>query len=165
MGSRWTWVALVALVSALVASGAEAKPQKGKVFDNWKINCQTGEDHQETCVAMMVGLSQDGRQVFDISFGFLGPHGEPVVVITLPLGISLRDGAALRIDERPALPLAINTCRPDGCEAVRPLDDATLQAILTAKALTIGVVPYRAPQPLGIPVPLKGLAAAVNSLR
>jgi len=165
MGSRWGWVALVVLAVCLMAPGAEARPQKGKVFDNWKINCQTGEDNQEKCVAMLIGLSQDGRQVFDISFGFLGPNGEAVVVVTLPLGISLRDGGALKIDERPLLPLTLNTCRPDGCEAVAPLDDATLRAVLAAKTLAIGVVPYRAKQPLGIPVPVKGLAAAVNSLR
>ena len=164
MGLRWGWVALAALVLGVAANAAQAKPVKGKVYGDWKIDCQNG-DKGEKCLAFHVGMSEEGKKVFDIAFGYLGPAGEPVVIVTVPLGISLRDGAALKIDDRPLLPLAINTCRPDGCESAAPLDAATLQAALTAKSLAIGVVPYGAKQPVGIPVSLKGLAEAVKSLK
>jgi len=165
MGSRFGWMALAVVILCLAAPGAEAKPEKGKVFQDWKIDCQVGPDKQEKCLAFHVGMSEDGKKVFDIAFGYVGPNGEPAVIATLPLGISLREGAALKVDERPLLPLQINTCRPDGCEAVAKLDDATLAAVRAAKSVALGVIPYGTTQPVGIPVSIKGLGAAVGSLK
>jgi len=165
MGSWWGRTAWAALALFLVAGRSEAAPRKWAVFDDWKIDCQIGVDKQEKCLAYHIDLSKDGKKVFDIAFGRLGPAGEPVVIVTVPLGISLRDGAGLKVDERPFVPLMINTCRPDGCESAAALDEATFLAVVAAKTMAIGVIPYGTKQPIGIPVPVKGLAAAINALR
>jgi invasion protein IalB len=163
-------LALTAVVAVVVSAGAapaQAKPEKGKVFDNWTVNCEAAPDGKsERCfVGQDQAIKESGQHLIRVAIGYFGANGEMSMVVTLPLGINLVVGAAYRLDEREQIPIRILNCTPQGCIGVIPIDSATVAAFKSGKALNFGVMPFGSDKTLSIAVPLKGFAESFATLK
>ncbi len=112
-------------------SAVSAKPQKGKVFDDWVIGCEAKEkEKEELCFASQTQSAKSTNVVvIRFNVGYIGPKGEPTVVVVLPLGFYLPAGAAFRVDEAPPVPLLVQRCTVGGCFSSAPLPDAKVKEL------------------------------------
>ncbi|CAA7624212.1 conserved exported hypothetical protein [Candidatus Terasakiella magnetica] len=158
--------ALAALVAVGVCSApAAAKPEKGKVFEDWGVVCETQADKSDKCFAQQVQTAKEGGKILTIAIGYIGAKGEAAVVAQLPLGINLQVGAAMKIDEGTQFPLTVQTCAMSGCQVATQLSDAQMKALANGKTVTIGMVAWGKTETTVIPVPLKGLSASLAASR
>ena len=160
-------LAVVALASGIAP--ALSKPEKGKVFGDWVIECEPGSDGAEQCFASQTQTKTEKDEkpvrLLKLSIGYIGPKGAPAMVAILPLGIFIPAGAAYQVDSGPQKPLLIQRCLPQGCIAATTVDERSLAALRRGNRLLLGVKTEASGQTMTIPVSLKGIDAAIKSLK
>lgn len=161
---------LVAAALAITAGLATAAPLPGgasslvETYDDWGVACQM-QEKVPACVARQVQTNKQTNQtVLTIEIGKAqdGKHGG---VLLLPLGLSLAQGAQLRIDEgTPGAAIAFTTCLPQGC--LVPLDFSAdmIAKLRVGKMLNINITAVNSNQPMTLAVSLKGLSNALNRI-
>lgn len=147
----------------VLTSAAQAKPEKGKIIEDWGIVCE-GEGKTEKCFAQQVQTSKEGGMLLTTAIGYIGAKNELTMVVLTPLGIALQNGVAYRVDDHPQASLSLQQCTQHGCQAVTLLSEATLKTMTTGKAMVVGMKPYGGTEPLLLPVSLKGLTAIMAAL-
>jgi invasion protein IalB len=154
--------------SAAQKSGAPTAgpPTAGQAFDDWAVECERAQDGTERCfLSQSQLLKESNARLLKASIGLLGPKGEPTLVLLLPLGVDLRAGIALKVDDRPQVSVAFQRCVQEGCVGVLPLDAATLAAMRGAKRIQVGMLPYAGQQAVTVDVSPRGLARGMDALR
>ncbi len=160
---------LLVVTSGLFSLGpAEAEPQDGQRFQDWQARCQggaTGSDAPSCFIFQNVVETDKDRQVMMFLVAYPQGQARPRAVVILPLGIDLRGGVEVSIDDGAPERYPFLSCFQDGCQAHIDLDDATLARF---KRGLKGVIAFRAlPDGRGVrlPVSFKGFTAALKSLR
>jgi invasion protein IalB len=152
------------LVAASVPTPAAAKPENGKRFGDWTVECEQPQGKPERC-AISQSAMKDGNRVLTISIGHLGPKGETMMLAIVPLGVSLKAGAAYKIGNAKEVPMSMEECTMQGCLAVAPLPQAAIKALNEGQAMGIGVVPAGTEKIVGLPVSVNGFKEAFASLK
>jgi invasion protein IalB len=90
-------------------------------------------------VEQRVVLRETGQQVARFSVQIAGAKGErkPAFLVQLPLGLSIRAGIVLMIDDKEIRKLEIQTCDAAGCYGGDPLDEALMKEMNAGKTMTI----------------------------
>ncbi len=159
-------LAALAAAALLLTPPALAKPEKGKVFDDWMVGCEEQPDKTEKCFAQQIQTAKEGGgRVLTVAIGYLGDKGKPRMITLLPLGINLAAGAAFKVDEENQVALTLQQCTPAGCQAVAQLTDEMVKALDRGKTMSIGILPWGSDKTMLIPVPLKGFSAALKASR
>lgn len=161
---------LLLLVAGLTPPGpAGAAPQDGQKFQDWLVRCQSaaaaGAAAPSCFIFQNVVETDKDRQVMMFLVAYPQGQGRPRAVIILPLGIDLRGGIELSIDEGAPERHPFISCFKDGCQAHIELDDAALARFRRGLK---GVIAFRAlpdGQAIRLPVSFKGFTAALKSLR
>lgn len=91
--------------------------------------------------------------------------GQRVMQFLLPLGLDLRPGIVMQIDEGEEFKSGFLTCVQEGCLVAFPLDDSRLQQMRAGKALKLGFRPFNTDQTLVIEASLMGFTRASNSIK
>lgn len=157
------------LIAAIAVPAATlAKPERGKAFGDWVVDCETTAEGKERCFLSQTQTMQQQQQsgrLIKVSIGYIGPGGKPAMVAILPLGLWLPSGAAYQIEGQAQKPLPLQRCLNEGCIASAELDEAALGQMRKANSLSIGIKADAAGQTIVIPVSLKGFDAGLKSLR
>ncbi|MCG5238629.1 invasion associated locus B family protein [Azospirillum doebereinerae] len=152
--------------AALPAFAADKKPEAGAAFGDWQVECEAAADGKPRCfLAQTQMLKENNARLLKMSVGYIGPKGEAVLVALLPLGIDLRAGVVMKLDEGGEAPLVLQQCVQDGCVASKALDAKGLAAFVKAQTLRLGVLPYAGKQSVTMTVSLKGVSAGLDALR
>ena len=105
----------------------------------WTIRCETVSSHQHDSCFMYqeILLKKDGLPVLQFSIGLAEAGQDPIVLITLPLGIYLPTGVSLMIDEQEKVNFPIERCDPDGCHMLVTLTDGRVDTLINARELKV----------------------------
>jgi invasion protein IalB len=145
---------------------APKKPEAGKLYDDWGIECEAAPDKTEKCfISQSQHQNPGGQRIVYFRVGHLGPKNEVVAIVSLPLGIDLQSGVMLKFEPGPQVPLTMQMCEPGGCRGVATLDAAAQKALREAKAINIVMLPFGGDKALQINISVKGLPAAFAALR
>jgi invasion protein IalB len=159
---------LLALAGSLLLSNpAMAQESASKTFGDWGYKCDKSPDgKQELCYVFQNVTKKDGGQlVLGARVAYREGQGDPLLVITVPLGTLLPPGAALTMEGVEPIKLAFFLCAKEGCTTVAaPISPDMLTAMKKGEQ---AVVRIAAPnkQVVGLPLSLKGFTKAVNSLK
>lgn len=151
------------IAAAIFAAGATAAHAADKTFGSWQVTCKDGP-----CQAYL-GLKDQktGKLALSASAHKRADSAHPTLVLTLPLGVDVRAGAALvpGASAQKPIPAAIDVCYPDGCRAVIELSPATVDALNAAKSFDVRFAAYGVSDRVeSITIPANGLKEAVASL-
>lgn len=136
-----------ALLAALCSSawflsslpiGAQTLDQvrPGATHQDWQVLCEdtpTGEN----CFISQAIIDDEGEPVMQISLGRL--EDDNVMVIYLPLGLDLRPGILFQVEEKVRREFPFQTCLPNGCRVVAPVDEEMLTAMRTGSQFVVGI--------------------------
>lgn len=160
------WRFLLPALCLLIISSpllAEEKPEK---YGDWGRKCEQpkGIDQELCFVFQNLSVKESGKRVLQITAGYLPKKEKPAMVFTLPLGVALRPGIRIKVDESEPMDVAFNICLNTGCRAGIELNEDTLTLLKQGDKVVISFV---TPQGKGLNVPasLNGFADAFGSLK
>lgn len=175
----WLFLAVALIASPLLA----AKPKALKVpvtaetrqapeasapqwtlkstYGQWGVLCNSATPNE--CRAAQTQKSLDEKNPGTLlQVLFAAEKGKMFGVFTLPFGVDLRAGIALRIDEGVEVKGSFMTCLPDGCQSITEVDEAFLAQIRKGKVLKVGFRSWGGgDKTLVVDVPLEGASQAI----
>ncbi len=162
------WRCILAFgICLLSSSPAATAAEDGQTFQDWIILC--GEADEATTIEpcfmrQNVLLSEGQKRIMQVRVGIQKTDQRVVVIIIVPLGVSLPQGMALKVDQGEPVRLPYQRCTVGGCTArfvLWPKLEAAFKAGLTG-LVTFEDVSRRS---LTVPFSLKGFTDALNALR
>ncbi|OOZ37016.1 invasion associated locus B family protein [Solemya elarraichensis gill symbiont] len=147
--------------------------QQGEVTVNeghgdWRVTCQTVKREQaETtqCVMSQIQKRKDSERVLLEVRVVPTAGGKIAGRIRMPLGVSLKDGVTLRIDDtEPFAALAYRTCLPSGCMVPFQFDSDIVKKLKDGGNLKLSLVSVNNKK-FGFAVSLKGFTAAYDRVK
>lgn len=133
-------------------------------FGNWGVLCN--EDNPPECRAAQsqnyTDIENPGRLLQVV---LAVDAGRTFAVMTLPFGVDLQAGIAIKVDDEQELNAAFTTCFPDGCQSVVQLDEAAVEQIRGGNIMKVGFRPWGGDErTFVIDVPLDGAREALESI-
>lgn len=158
------FVSMLAGAAALSSAAMAGASKDGEVFGDWKVSCAAGAP----CQAFL-GLKDQttGRLLLSVSAHKAAGDKNPTMVVSLPLGLSLKDGVALLSGaaDKAVLPARIDVCFPDGCRAVIELTPAALDALTASSEFEVRFIAYGAKDRVeNVKIPSSGLRDALAQI-
>lgn len=86
------------------------------------------------------------------------------LIVQMPLGVDLRPGAVLKVDEGKDIPLEFLQCTASGCDASLVLDASLLRSFRLGNRLLIGFRPMSTSKTVVVEASLKGFTKALRQL-
>ena len=165
MKMRATALVLIGISAVFVTSVAMASSPQMEAYGDWTVRCIDRENLPPCDIAQATLRRESGEQVLEFSIAYAGANDAYGVLLITPLGVGLTEGAAIRVDDRPALDnLKFTRCESRGC---------FIEAIVEPKALKplqggeqgVLVLVGRDNRPQGIPLSLNGFSKALGVMR
>ncbi|MEM1283774.1 MAG: invasion associated locus B family protein [Pseudomonadota bacterium] len=140
----------------------------------WRLRC-TDTNVASTCNAnqeLFLNRNVDGEQrnvgrLLNITVLYLDAQGErlPFMSLQMPLGLDLRPGAVMQVDDGQEMALEFLRCTNDGCDASVRLTPDLLGAMRAGNTLRVGFRPWGSEQVTAVEASLIGFTAAFLQLR
>tara|TARA_R110002020_G_scaffold110627_1_gene255472 strand:+ start:795 stop:1328 length:534 start_codon:yes stop_codon:yes gene_type:complete len=168
LNNRFTVNFLMTLASLLVAGGATGASLPGgasslvETYEDWGVVCEM-QANAPTCIVRQVQTNNETKQIVLTAEITRTPEGEFRGALVLPLGLSLAQGAQMKIDDADlGAARAFSTCVPQGCVVPLSFEAETIAKLRAGKALGVTVTPANQGSPVSFSVSLKGLTGALN---
>lgn len=143
---------------AALAMVAMAQAQQ-RDYGDWRYDCPQGQ----ACRIYQSLAEQGAERAFLTMEVVRREQGGTYGSITLPLGIYLPPGVALRVDQGLTRELPVTVCLPGGCKVLLALDDKLLDAMKRGNRLRLRF--YQASEdPVEVGLSLRGFTAGHAAL-
>lgn len=161
-----TLASLAAITAGLAFSSAAPAAETGQVFKDWRVACEKpeGADADVCHIFQNLTMKENGQQILNVMVGYLPSKPEPVMILTLPLGIALPPGVQVQVDEGKTGRAPIETCTPQGCRVGIPLVDEFLTSLKMGNTLNVTFANLQR-KGLSVPVSLSGFSAGMSALK
>jgi len=166
----WLAAAVLAVVAHSIPAWAQSgdtsakpNPNTPQAFKDWLFKC---EAEPKRCFAFQhTSLQETGQRLLGVVVGNLGPEGKQILHLTVPLGIYIPPGVAMKIDQGQQITVPVFTCTPTGCEAMLDLEAPLLSDLERAKAMNVAFLDAVTRRQITVTVSLAGFHAAYASVR
>lgn len=130
-------------------------------YGQWGVLCNPSSPSE--CRAAQTQRSVDEKNPGTLlQVLFAAEKGKMFGVFTLPFGVDLRAGIAVRIDEGDEVKGSFMTCMPDGCQSITEINETLLAQIRKGKVLKVGFRSWGGgDKTLVVDVPLEGAGQAI----
>lgn len=160
-------MAAVAVLLAHVSGGAVAQGLPGgatslnETHGDWMVACRTIETQVRCAITQTQVRGENRQRVLAVELTADADGTAARGVLVLPFGLQLASGARLSLDQAgPRDTLAFSTCLPAGCLVPLEFDAATVTAMKSAPALTVGVTAIDSGKDMDFAISLAGFASA-----
>lgn len=164
---------MLAIVLAALVS-VHAGPARTQDAPLWRLVC-TDENEASTCrinQELFLQQSVDGElqtvgRLLNLTVIYLNTDGErvPFMSLQMPLGVDLRPGGVMRVDEEGETVLEFLRCTEAGCDASTRITPELLAQLRAGSALRVGFRPWGSEQVTAVEASLIGFTAAFAQLR
>lgn len=162
-------VALAALLAVVAPTGtSQAAPQDGQQFGDWKVRCEQNPNNPQVpnCFIFQSVVENQSNQTILAFLVALSPDAQEARAIFIaPLGVDLRAGLQLQVDDGTPTSHGFTMCLRDGCQAHVRLDDVMLDRFKRGLKGTISYLALPNGRNMRLPISFKGFTAALNSLK
>ena len=158
---------LLTLVGVFAANGVIAEDAKVPTYGDWGYKCEKApEGDEELCyVFQNVTKKDSGQLVLGARIAYRPGQGDPLIVVTVPLGSLLPPGAALMMDGVEPIKLTFFLCAAEGCTTVAtPLNPDMIAAMKKGEQAVVRVAAPNK-QVVGLPLSLNGFTKALDALK
>ena len=152
--------ALVLLLVQKLIGHPENDALLAMTFQDWRLDCAPPNDKKGGCVLSENIYSKEGETLAHLSY-VEGDKDKLAVVV--PHGVLLEPGMGLSVGKDAVKPYPYETCDPNGCMVLVPIDDSMHAALIAATEGQIVVMPPEG-KPIGFTYSLKGFADGVKAL-
>jgi len=154
----------VSTVVALCAAGLSSAPATPQLtYSSWNKVCGKGADtkNKQVCVTTKDGRLENGMPAAIVQL--FEPEGESKIMrVTLPLGMQLRHGTRVVIDQGQPVQAPYKICFPVGCMSDYPITDDLLAKMKDGQTITLQAINMQG-KPISVPLPLTDFAKAYEA--
>lgn len=166
---------LIAILFTLFVANAYAANDAVTTFGDWAKQCESvpvnpeakdgkGKKEQVCFIYQTVSSKKTKETIMQVRIGFPPKSNEPVMIVTLPLGVLLPPGAAFMVGSAKPVDMPFLACGREGCTTLgQKLDSNVLNAMRKGTDGSIRVALLNK-KVLPIPVSLKGFTRAYNAI-
>ena len=163
-------VALLALSMAAVSAGAQSA-------NVWERVCENGNDAQSCRITQELFVTRtaaDGTEQvagrilgLHVLYAVEEPTGQwlPYLSVQMPMGVDLRPGAVLKVDQGADIPIQYLRCTEAGCDASIQLQPPLLQALKAGNELFVGFRAWGSEETTVLSASLIGFSSAYAGLQ
>jgi invasion protein IalB len=154
--------ALAATVALSAPAAAEdAPPAK---LSNWVKICEADAATQkQSCTVMQRIVGPTGELATSVSIRQVAGDPKVQFTVSMPLGLRIKPGLAVKIDDDKAIPLKFAACFSSACYAEFGSDQTLVNALKAGGTLTIAAA-SRTGKPIVLPVTLMGFTKAYDGV-
>lgn len=107
----------------------------------WLMSCSNQANPEELLCEFSQSLvvAQGNQRLATASFSRVAGQGATEAIMSVPVGVALAEGVAVKVDTREVARLAYDSCDGQGCHATGPVEDGWLQAMRAGNQLTLTV--------------------------
>jgi invasion protein IalB len=137
------------------------------VIDNWTVNCaETDQPNANLQCSAILKIAETVNNSERVVFTWLvgNRDGKLAAVLSMPPGVMITPGVQLKIGEKDERKLRYTACLPDHCEAVVPMDDATVKVLSSASTAEASVVAVNG-NTVNFKINLKGFEKALAEVK
>jgi invasion protein IalB len=135
-----------------------AAPQEG--VGAWRVECG-GDGKTLECRALQQLFTRENGQLVAQAIVRLGPDGQPLLALQLPLGVNVTEPVVVRVDAGREEKLPIQTCANAGCFLTVPLKEPLLAAMRAGAQLRLSLQDMNK-RTVNIELPLLGFSLAFD---
>lgn len=147
-----------ALLGTLSVSVAQAKVENGKSYGDWKGICEN-----DICAVVQTVSNKENTPVGRVIIRKVAEaKNQPVMFITVPLGVNLHAGMGVAIDGKELKKTGFDFCDPSGCNVALPLTDDVQNKIKAGNKLQVAA--FVADKQQTLEFSLKGSTNALKAL-
>jgi len=158
-------VTLALLASLLGFVQPALAVEDGQRFQDWTASCQKpAEDQPEVCAIFQIVNGDDDKPILRIEVGYLPANDQPAAILIVPLGVALRPGIGMQIDQGEKVRIPFEVCNQTGCVAGLPLDEKLITGLKKGSRSQI-TLHDAAGRSGTFEVSLSGFTAGFNALR
>ena len=158
---------LFVLGAGLQAAAAQedySPPSSRVAFDDWLVECFDRNDIGQECQVYQRVIMNNGSAIAMVAtLAFVPPDNYLGIQVALPLGIDLKEGATITIDDDASLDVSISRCTQQGCLFEGTVTDALELALRAGKAASVTVI-VPSEGDFTIPLSLNGFSAALDEI-
>jgi len=155
-------ILLAAGLAVLSATPAEATTRTEKSFGSWDVVCVQQDDNTpKRCTLLQSRVQADNNKVVLIWSISSGDKKALTQAVTVPAGVSVKEGVRLFVGDAEPLTMPYDVCGPRVCVATAPLDDKLVGVIKTSQKVSASYV-QMSRQLLQVNLELTGFADAYD---
>jgi len=155
---------LTFLLILLFTSLAPADPVDGNSYDNWTVRCEKQDDRESCFIFQNLVLQEGGSRLLHVAVGYPPVVKKiPVILVSMPLGISLPPGASIRIDDHDPIKFQIERCESSGCRGGFKLKESMLEIFKDGKKATVTFHDGNR-KAIDVPLSLSGFSEGLEAL-
>ncbi|MEN3931767.1 invasion associated locus B family protein [Microvirga sp. W0021] len=150
----------------LAGSAAAQQPEAAENrFDDWELSCNPQPATQQSgCrISQQLAIQESGKTVFAVTILPGEKKNELVGVVSIPLGGYIAPGIELRIDNKNAYKILVETCNTSGCHAGFTVSPKLQRELMAGKKAQFRIWTTKA-QPTDVTVSLTGIKKAIEAL-
>lgn len=164
------------LLAGLVALAPQARAQETgpdslrENFRDWAVNCETmpaeavNNPGARVCeMVQQIDHQESGQRVLAFSVR-INDAGQPIAVLVAPFGLRLSEGLRLRVGEQQVAQFGFDTCLPEGCLGIAPMDAGQISTLQNGSEGSVVMV-SRQGEAVAVPISLMGFTAGLERLR
>lgn len=155
--------ALIALF--VMASTAFAQTPEITQYQDWVGICTEVQGQQRCEIQQTLDMENEQGSMRLLSATVNKLEDQLIMQLLLPLGLDLRPGIAMQIDEAEEFTAPYLTCVQEGCLVAVLLDDARVSAMRAGQVARVGFRPFDTDQTLVVEMSLMGFTRASQSLK
>lgn len=155
-----------AMLGLVWGTTALAKPENGKVFGNWTVQCAVppGTSEAQCGVSQTLVVNETKARLITVEAN-QPAKGDLNLAVLLPLGISLQTGVTIVFEDASKLPMVLQRCVAEGCLATTSVKPEQLKKMQGQKEFKVHAELPGVQDVAKITVSLKGFSEAVDSLK
>ena len=154
-----------ALSSLLCSSLVFAQEPRVTEYQDWVGVCVDIQGQERCGIQQTLNMESDqgNARLMRASVNLM--DNQLVMQLLLPLGIDLRAGIVMQIDEGEEFGAGFLTCVQEGCLVAFPLDETRLAAMRAGSVTKIGFRPFNTNETLVLEMSLMGFTRASQSVK
>ena len=153
------------LIAALGAIGP-VWAQNSTRFDDWISVCAERDGAERCEIRQVLSVDgKDGKTPIMVASVAKMSAGKLALQLVLPLGIDVRPGVVMAIDEKAERPAPVLTCVQSGCISMVELDDAFGSELRAGRKMKVGFRPFNTDQTMVVELSLAGYSKASQTIK
>ena len=142
-------------------------PSVSERYESWELICSEGLENNsvKTCrISQKLAVEESKQVVFALTIVPGDKKGQMVGIVSFPLGGYIAPGIELRVDNKKAYKILVETCNSSGCHAGFPLTANLLKEFERGKTASFRLWTEKA-KSADIAVHLSGFSSALKALK
>lgn len=156
-------LSLVWLCACLGASSVLA--QTSTEYRDWISVCAERAGAERCEIRQVLSIETEDGQAPLVVATVARLDDQLVLQLVLPLGLDLRPGVVMAVDDQPDRPAPVLTCLQNGCLSALALDAGFMAEMRAGRSLRLGFRPFNTDQTIVVELSLAGFTRASQTIK